>query len=772
MGTFNKRRALKRSQNLEKCDGIQHLKKVCHATNKKVRSSSPSSSGQSYQSSESEVSEEFPAYKEPSVYDNLLTVLGRCSETLPELHEQMERTQEVEGDKWEDEGSSAESYGLLEGESDRDFVKEDGESDNEVRRLTEYDVDGHEGVSDEDESGNDNSAEVSASDAEESASDAEESASDAEESASDAEESASDAEENGQFNAHESKITSSFCAHVGCVLTEAEVRDLTERKWKFKWEMPATDVSTGKWVGTGESLLKEVDLGSTYGLKQKLYEHWLDAYRTSGGSDFHSSKQRQFFSLCDSYRDIMHCNKKPFYHKGIEEDAVIMDAYIMHVLNHVFRSRDAVKKNNAKLAKRPNNGRDELLCSDGFLDQGFTRPKVLILLPLRSIALRVVRRLIQLTPLSQRVNVEHLNRFSSEFGREDEDDSNEMLKSHKTPKPVDHEALFSGNNDDHFMLGIKFTKGSIKLFSDFYSSDLIVASPLALITKLGEAKVEKEKDVDYLSSIEILIIDHADVLGMQNWSHLDTVVEQLNRIPSKQHGTDIMRIRRWYLDGHAQFYRQTILLGFFLNPEINALFNQRCVNYRGKVKLVAEYKGVLQKILLQVRQVYERFHAASVTEVDDARFDFFSKKVFPKIKDSIQGGTLLFISSYFEFVRLRNFLKAQNASFCSFMDHSKQSDISRARGDFFHGKRKIMLYTERAYFYYRYKIRGVKNLIIYSLPERKEFYPEILNMVEESTDMSCTVLFTPFDKLRLERIVGTPATKRMLSSNKDMFVFC
>lgn len=61
-----------------------------------------------------------------------------------------------------------------------------------------------------------------------------------------------------------------------------------------------------------------------------------------------------------------------------------------------------------------------------------------------------------------------------------------------------------------------------------------------------------------------------------------------------------------------------------------------------------------------------------------------------------------------------------------------------------------MLYTERSYFYRRYKvflsfyifdlsiascsdqcrllgfqIRGIKNLIFYSLPERKEFYPQV-----------------------------------------------
>lgn len=38
---------------------------------------------------------------------------------------------------------------------------------------------------------------------------------------------------------------------------------------------------------------------SNYDLKLRLYEHWLDVYKTSGGTDFHSSRQRFFFSLCE-----------------------------------------------------------------------------------------------------------------------------------------------------------------------------------------------------------------------------------------------------------------------------------------------------------------------------------------------------------------------------------------------------------------------------------------------------------------------------------------
>ncbi|PWA34836.1 nucleolar protein [Artemisia annua] len=73
---------------------------------------------------------------------------------------------------------------------------------------------------------------------------------------------------------------------------------------------------------------------------------------------------------------------------------------------------------------------------------------------------------------------------------------------------------------------------------------------------------------------------------------------------------------------------------------------------------------------------------------------------------------------------------------------------------------------------YSYKIRGIQNLVIYSLPERKEFYPEIVNMLEGSNSMNCTVLFSRFDLLRLERIVGTAPAKRMVTSDKRIFTFC
>ncbi|XP_020220284.1 U3 small nucleolar RNA-associated protein 25 [Cajanus cajan] len=575
---------------------------------------------------------------------------------------------------------------------------------------------------------------------------------------------------NGRLTSEDSVQLSSFDLHLQHDLSKEEID--SERNRKFSWETPAIGLSNCKWTGTGENILEDLDINSCHGLKAKLSEHWMDVYKTSGGKDISSPKQKMFFSLCSSYRDILYCNKRPFYLKGLE-DASIMDAYIMHSLNHVFKTRDCVKTNDAKLTKLKENAD-----SDRFRDQGFTRPKVLILLPLSSIVYRVVKRLIQLTPSAYKVNVEHMDRFSTKFGSEEHKgdiengEESENAKPHNSSKPSDFQILFGGNNEDDFMIGIKFTRKTIKLFSDFHTSDIIIASALCLVNKIEEAGSNKEKDVDFLSSIEVLIIDHADVIAMQNWSHVHTVIEHLNRLPSKQPGTDVMRIRPWYLDDHARFYRQTIILGFYSNPDINASFNHQCINYEGKVKLICEYKGVLHKVLPDIRQIYERFSVDSIVEADDARFDYFVKKVFPRIKDLDQGGTMLFTNSYFEFIRIRNFLKSQNASFCLLGEYTTQSDISRARLWFYEGKRKIMLYTERSHFYHRYKIRGVQNLIIYSLPERKEFYPEIVNMLDGSDNMTCTVLFSFLDKLRLERIVGTTPAKRMVAADKGVFVFC
>lgn len=81
------------------------------------------------------------------------------------------------------------------------------------------------------------------------------------------------------------------------------------------------------------------------------------------------------------------------------------------------------------------------------------------------------------------------------------------------------QTLFAGNTDDHFMLGIKLTRGSVVLTTDFLQADIIAASPLGVVTRLEEdAKAREDgrpQAKDFLSSVEILVLERADTMLMQ-----------------------------------------------------------------------------------------------------------------------------------------------------------------------------------------------------------------------------------------------------------------
>ena len=63
-------------------------------------------------------------------------------------------------------------------------------------------------------------------------------------------------------------------------------------------------------------------------------------------------------------------------------------------------------------------------------------------------------------------------------------------------------------------MGIK--SQSVNLYHNFYTSDLLIASPLGLRRILG-GEGDKERDVDFLSSIEMVILDQ---VGDGTWLSL------------------------------------------------------------------------------------------------------------------------------------------------------------------------------------------------------------------------------------------------------------
>ena len=410
------------------------------------------------------------------------------------------------------------------------------------------------------------------------------------------------------------------------------------------------------------------DMGaSSIGMRQNVFVKWRtmlqDKYGISPKQEYLSDLHKAFIFNLREFRDVLMCSQL-----SIRGEQIMRNLYVAHCLSHVLRCRSRVLQHDEALKSEDGDFPEAK-------DQGFSRARVLILVPMRNVAYDVVKALMALAvgvdgKSKELVQVTNSERFEQEFapGPDVEEEDDEMKDENGSSiagdlslrtaakKPRDHKFRFRGNVDDDFKLGIAFAKKNMRLYTEFYVSDVIVASPLGLRRAMAEKasgesirpkkkrskgddddewktglSADRQKRTfdddadDFLSSIEVCIIDGADVFSMQNWNTVLETMGMMNKMPEGTRHTDFSRVREWCLDGLMVQFRQTVVLSSYRKSEFVSLFRDM-KNHAGKVQLIDAPRdhGSMGGVVVSMRQTFFKVPLVDSPESSPTRDSSFS----------------------------------------------------------------------------------------------------------------------------------------------------
>ena len=196
----------------------------------------------------------------------------------------------------------------------------------------------------------------------------------------------------------------------------------------------------------------------------------------SDGAAFPSTAAAAAFALARSYCDVVHTCLP--YATSAGALAPEEDAALLHAAQHLMTKMSKVKANNDAIEAGT-------VAAQEVPDQGLVRPTVLLLAPMRCVALPAVLRLLQLlqraskcapltslpaicsnwrcsarerTAACRADSIQGRQRFVDEFSVAKEEE-----KQREVQRPAEFKALFDGSNtNDHFRIGIRLTHGCVR----------------------------------------------------------------------------------------------------------------------------------------------------------------------------------------------------------------------------------------------------------------------------------------------------------------------
>lgn len=383
----------------------------------------------------------------------------------------------------------------------------------------------------------------------------------------------------------------------------------------------------------------------------------------------------------------------------------------------------------------------------------FSRPSVLILGAFRNDAWEIGSAILRCSGCSV---WKDRDRFREHYGPP-------ASPSTESTRGRDYDETFRGNLDDSFALGISFFQRkdgtrSAALLTDLGRSDIIVASAVYLRKWI----LSQGNTADQLSSIRFLVLDQYDVLSMQNWEHVEFVLARVNQIPHLPGASDFSHLRPTYADGRGSKLRQSFFVGRYPAPAVNSAFDRLCGNAVGSQNLrLRRVPSCLQPESLSQNPPIRILPSAATTPTAqlEERFAFFTQGFLGPL---VTGGgdfsatksthIVVFAASYFDFLRLERWMKEQGADFATLTEYTENPDIARTQARFSNGQVRFLLVTERFDFFKRRKLRGVRRLLFYQLPESAGCFRRWCEM---AVGQEISLFTNRYDALRLQQALGS-----------------
>jgi len=617
-------------------------------------------------------------------------------------------------------------------------------------------------------------------------------------------------------------------------LDENEIKILKSKKIKkyklynhligeYEYKDKKGDISLNKYTNISR-WFKDVDISEVE--KLITYNNNYDLFEKNNFFPL-------FYKYLDSYKDIQ------VNWNNLEIRTQLMKIYLFHILNHILKRKEEIELNdnidklinntvvtdNQKLNKElfrsheteflseyytkhvnPKTKLDDSYSNKDFItyhkeikekyenitdkdeinikDQGFTSPKVLILVPYKKHARIILEEIINIFSNNNWKGITNKKKFKDEYSEFD-------------------------SNDDCFRMGINisFFENKMKLYSPFDESDIILASPLGLklaAPSENDKTFKNNKVYDFLSSIEIFLMDFSEVFIYQNMEHLNEILSFLNKPPkNNQNIVDINRIKENYANNYGEYLRQNIIISHFKCLDIDVSINEVCKNINGKILFDGPYENQPELIKKEFSEKYNYMNSKNYEiryefkilrdlkgEDDfDEKFNYFTKNIWQNLYESFEKHTIIFISSTFDYLRLKSFFKKKSKSVCYISEDTDKKDWQRNRLYFENGKYKFLLYNERAHVYKKINLKFAKNIFFYSLPEDPKIFNDLIHLIDpvnynnnlekykiESKQNeiqkfgSVIALVTPVEKYNLQKILGNDSKK--IIKNKLEYYSC